>query len=90
MATYTLNKIYFPETPVVNQTVSVYYKLSTSPLVNYVLAAAGVVVGTNGVPLSPPAITGLTEELSYDILIYNTTCSPSKDWVQTITVPNED
>lgn len=76
--------------PVVNQTVSVYYKPSTSPVTSYVLVNSNVTVGTNGVPLSPPAINGLTEGLSYDILIYNITCSPSKDWVQTITVPDED
>jgi hypothetical protein len=88
MASYTVNKIYFPETPVVNQTVSMYYKLTTDSVVNYTLVGTGIVVGTNGVPVSPPVINGLIEELSYDILVYNNTCSPAKDWVQTITVPS--
>lgn len=87
MATVTIDKLNFPQPVVVSQTVSIYYKLATAPVTDYVLVSAGVVIGTDGVPLSPPAVSGLTEELSYDFLIYNTTCSPSKEWVQTITIP---
>ena len=79
----TITNILFANVPSSNQTVTVQYKLSTSP--TYTLLSSTVTVHTDGV-LPVPAVITVTSGSTYNIKVTDNCQSPADGIVKTITV----